>query len=149
MHESPIISPTQTLTRPETAAAAAPTEESTPPVDATQPLPTPATTSDTTALSARRPDYGWLQQAIFLRLEELKRSSRPLLNQSRPLTVLVRAVVSNEGTLLDAEVVKSSGLDRIDQEAMALVQRAFPMQLDRPLDRQQIAMRIPITYLRD
>lgn len=62
---------------------------------------------------------------------------------------MVKAVVSRDGTLLDFAVVKSSGLDRIDQEAMALVQRAFPMQLDRPLDRQQVAMRIPITYSRE
>ena len=50
---------------------------------------------------------------------------------------------------MEAEVVKSSGLDRIDQEAMTLVQRAFPMLLDHALDRQQIVMRIPITYSRD
>jgi protein TonB len=146
---TPFESPTQEPPRPVTAAAAAPTEENTPSADATQPLPTPTTASDFAAVFAIQADYGWLQQAIFRRLEELKRSSRPLLDRSRPLKVLVRAVVSNEGTLLDAEVVKSSGLDRIDQEAMALVQRAFPMQLDRPLDRQQMAMRIPITYSRE
>jgi periplasmic protein TonB len=98
------------------------------------------------AVSTPRPDYGWLQQAIFNRLEKLKRSSRPSLDQSRPIKVMVKAVVSQEGTLLDSTVLKSSGLERIDQEAMALVQRAFPMQLDRTLDRQQIVMRIPITY---
>ena len=61
---------------------------------------------------------------------------------------MIRVVVSREGTLLDSAVVTSSGLDRIDQEAMALVQRAFPMQFDRILNRQQIVMRIPITYSR-
>lgn len=50
---------------------------------------------------------------------------------------------------MEAEVVKSSGLDRIDQEAMRLVQHAFPMLLDHTLDRQQVVMRIPITYSRD
>jgi len=109
----------------------------------------PPTATDTAAPSTNRPDYGWLQQAIFQRLDELKRSSRPSLDQAQPLKVLVRAVVSREGTLLNAEIVKSSGLDRIDQEAMALVQRVFPMAFDRPLDRQQVAMRIPITYSRD
>jgi protein TonB len=133
----------------EAAAATDPPKDSTLSTDATQPLPVPATASDTTAVSAIRPDYGWLQQAIFRRLEELKRSSRPSLDDSRPLKVLVKAVVSREGILLDSAVVKSSGMDRIDQEAMALVQRAFPMQLDRPLDRQQVAMRIPITYSRE
>lgn len=99
--------------------------------------------------STARADYGWLQRAIFQRLEEIKRSSRPSLDQSRPLKVLVKAVVSDKGMLVESEVVKSSGLDRIDQEAMALVQRAFPLQLDRLLDRQRIVLRIPITYSRD
>lgn len=114
-----------------------------------QPTIPAATRSDREVSSTARPDYGWLQQAIFRRLEELKRSSRPSLDQSQPLKVMVKAVVSREGTLLDSMVVQSSGLDRIDQEAMALVQRAFPMQLDHPLDRQQVAMRIPITYSRE
>ena len=114
-----------------------------------QPSPSLDAISNTGAAATPRLDYGWLQQAIFRRLEELKRSSHPFLDQSRPLKVLVKAVVSREGTLLDSMVVTSSGLDRIDQEAMALVQRAFPMQLDRPLDRQQVAMRIPITYSRE
>lgn len=99
--------------------------------------------------SAPPADYSWLQRAIFQRLEELKRSSRPSLDDSRTLKVLVKAIVSNEGHLMDTEVVKSSGLDRIDKEAVALVQRAFPIQLDRALDRQRIVMRIPITYSRD
>ena len=96
-----------------------------------------------------RPDYGWLQQAVLQRLEELKRSSRPLLDDSSRLKVLVKAVVSNAGELMEASVAKSSGLERVDQEAMSLVQRVFPMQLDHRLDRPQIVMRISITYSRD
>jgi protein TonB len=82
-------------------------------------------------------------------LEELKRSSPPSLEDSSRLKVLVRAVISGTGDLMEAEVVKSSGLERIDREAMKLVQRAFPMLLDHALDRPQIVMRIPITYSRD
>ncbi len=73
----------------------------------------------------------------------------PPSSNHNPSRVLVKAVVSREGTLLDSSVAKSSGLEHIDQEAMALVQRAFPLQLDRTLDRQQIVMRIPITYSRE
>ncbi len=147
--DTPVSSTTQ-APQQEVAPAVAPLKENTPPTDTTQPSPVPPTASDTpAAISATRPDYGWLQQAIFHRLEELKRSSRPFLNQSQPLKVMVKAVVSREGTLLDSSVAKSSGLDHIDQEAMALVQRAFPMQLDRTLDRHQIVMRIPITYSRE
>jgi outer membrane biosynthesis protein TonB len=147
--DTPIGTTTQAPPQLETAVAAAPLEKNARSTDATQPSPLPATDLDIPAASAIRPDYGWLQQAIFRRLEELKRSSHPSLDDSRLLKVLVKAVVSKEGILLDSAVVKSSGLDRIDQEAVALVQRAFPMQLDRPLDRQQVAMRIPITYSRE
>ncbi|MEO6307350.1 MAG: TonB family protein [Nitrospiraceae bacterium] len=99
---------------------------------------------------ARPPvDYGWLQQALFRRLEELKRSSRPSIEESGLLRVLVKAVVSSTGDLMEAEIANSSGHYRIDQEAMRLVQRAFPMSLDRDLERPQIIMRIPITFSRD
>lgn len=147
--ESPISPTTSTSPGLETVVPDTTIEGHTTPTNVSQPSPAPATTSDPATISSTRPDYGWLQQAIFRRLEELKRSTHPFLDQSQPLKVLVRAVVSHEGALLEAEVVKSSGLGRIDQEAMALVQRAFPMQLDRPLDRQQVAMRIPITYSRE
>ncbi len=120
------------------------------PRSSVEPSPSEAATATPVAtVSSPLPDYGWLQQAIFQRLEELKRTSRPQVDQTQPLKVLVKAVVSREGVLLDSMVVKSSGLDRIDQEAISLVQRAFPMQLDRPLNRQQVAMRIPITYSRE
>jgi TonB family protein len=86
---------------------------------------------------------------VSRRLEELKRSSQPSLSDASKLKVLVRAVVSNRGELMEAEVVTSSGLERIDREAVTLVERAFPLSLDHTLDRQQIVMRIPITYSRD
>lgn len=110
-------------------------------------LPTPAVVSDQP--SSPQTDYSWLQRAVSRRLEELKRSSRPSLDNASRLKVLVKAVVSNTGELLETEVVKSSGLDRIDQEAMTLVQRVFPMPLDHTLDRRQVVMRIPIIYSRD
>lgn len=98
----------------------------------------------------RKPaDFGWLQRTITRRLEELKRSSRPRLEQAGRVKVLVRAVVSEEGTLRDATIEQSSGTDQIDQEALALVQRTFPVAMERTLDRPQIVMRIPITYWRD
>lgn len=144
--DTPIGPTAEAPPQPETAAAL---EETTRAIAGTPASPLSATASDTLPVSAIRPDYGWLQQAIFRRLEELKRSSRPSLDDSRPLKVTVKAVVSREGILLDSAVVKSSGLDHIDQEAMALVQKAFPLPLDQPLDRQQIALRIPITYSRE
>lgn len=146
--DTPADSTTAEPSTPQTAAATS-TEGSSSITETAQPSSPPVTAAAPDPASTQRPDYGWLQQAIFKRLEELKRSSRPSLDQSQPLKVMVKAVVSREGTLLDSSVAKSSGLEHIDQEAMALVQRAFPMQLDRTLDRQQIVMRIPIAYSRE
>ncbi len=56
--------------------------------------------------------------------------------------------VPREGASLNPSVAKSSGLDRTDQKAVALVQRVFPMQFARSLDRAQTVMRSPITYSR-
>ena len=115
--------------------------------------PVPALPASSPAASGQsspsQADYIWLQRAVSRRLEELKRFSRPSLEDASRLKVLVRAVVSGTGDLMEAEVVKSSGLERIDQEAMTLVQRAFPMPFDHALDRPRIVMRIPITYSRD
>ena len=119
------------------------------PMDTPSIPPPPALPAASVQPFARQTDYTWLQRAVSRRLEELKRSSRPSLDDSSRLKVLVKAVVSSKGELMEAEVIKSSGLDRIDQEAMTLVQRAFPMPLDHTLDRQQIVMRIPITYSRE
>lgn len=135
-----------TAAEPSSPAPTTITENGTP--AATEPQPVPA--APVTAASAEpRPDYGWLQRAVLERLEELKRSSRPFLDDSTRLKVLVKTVVSHEGELMEASVVKSSGIERIDQEAISLVQRAFPMRFDRSLDRPQIVMRIPITYSRN
>lgn len=119
------------------------------PMDTPSIPPPPAPPAASVQHPAPQTDYSWLQRAVSRRLEELKRSSRPSLDDSSRLKVLVKAVVSSTGELMEAEVVKSSGLDRIDQEAMTLVQRAFPLPLDHTLDRQQVVMRIPITYSRD
>ena len=104
---------------------------------------------ESVAHTTPRADYGWLQHALFRRLEELKRSSRPFMQESGRLRVLVKAVVSSTGELVEAEIVNSSGHPRIDQEAMTLVQRVFPISLDRALERPQVVMRIPITFSRD
>jgi TonB family protein len=139
----------QAIQSPPASAAAETAMAPAPPMD-TPSIPSPPVSSTASERpSLPQTDFSWLQHAVSRRLEELKRLSRPSLDDSRKFKVLVKAVVSNTGELIEVEVVKSSGLNRIDQEAMTLVQRAFPMPLDHPLERQQIAMRIPITYSRD
>ena len=136
------------------SGAASETEEEmpaapTPPAPAASVAAVPAALEAGSAQRRARSDYGWLQHALSRRLEELKRSVRPSLAEPGHLRVLVRAVVSSTGELMEAEIVNSSGQQHIDQDAMTLVHRAFPIVLDQDLDRPQIVMRIPITFSRD
>lgn len=128
------------------AAASAPAADSIGPTSSAPAVP--ASISPSAAASGKA-DYGWLQRAVSQRLEALKRSWRPHLHEAGRLRVLVKAVVSSGGELVGTEIVTSSGHDRVDQEALSLVQRAFPLILDRAIDRPQIVMRIPIIYARD
>ena len=121
----------------------------TPPAPAASVAAVPAALEAGSTQRRARSDYGWLQHALSRRLEELKRSVRPSLAEPGHLRVMVRAVVSSTGELMEAEIVNSSGQQHIDQDAMTLVHRAFPIVLDQDLDRPQIVMRIPITFSRD
>ncbi len=91
-------------------------------------------------------DFGWLQRALSKRLEQLKRESRPFLDVSGRKKVLLRLVILDGGDLGELKVERSSGEDHLDQEAIRLVQRAFPMALDYALSRSQVVVRVPITY---
>ncbi|ALA58082.1 energy transducer TonB family protein [Nitrospira moscoviensis] len=91
-------------------------------------------------------DYGWLQSTLFNRLEHLKRQSRPLLDVSGRKKVLLRVVILEGGDLGELKIERSSGEDRLDQEALRLVQLAFPIPLDYALGRPQVVVRIPISY---
>lgn len=91
-------------------------------------------------------DYGSLQHIFSHKLDQLKRQSRPMLNRSGKVRVLLRLVILERGDLADLTVERSSGEVGIDQEAMTLVQRAFPLPLNHALGRSQVVVRIPISY---
>jgi periplasmic protein TonB len=91
-------------------------------------------------------DYGWLQHILSHKLDQLKRQSRPMLNRHGKVRVLLRLVILEGGDLADLTVERSSGEDSIDQEAMTLVQRAFPLPLNHALGRSQVVVRIPLSY---
>ncbi len=60
--------------------------------------------------------------------------------------VVLRAVIRGDGYLADLSVKRSSGHEVLDQEALDLIRRVCPLDLDRPLGRPQVVMHIPITY---
>jgi protein TonB len=91
-------------------------------------------------------DYGWLLSALSRRFEDLKRQSRPFMYVSGRKIVLVRVVILEGGNLGEIKIERTSGEDHLDQEAIRLVQLAFPMPLDYALGRSHVVVRVPISY---
>lgn len=60
--------------------------------------------------------------------------------------VVVKLTVTASGEIENATIVRSSGHETLDKEALALLQRLSPLRLDRPLGKDRIALQIPIRY---
>lgn len=60
--------------------------------------------------------------------------------------VTLTAVLHENGMLSDVRVVKSSGNAMLDDVAVEDVRKGPPVQLARPLERQQIPIKFTITY---
>lgn len=63
--------------------------------------------------------------------------------------VILRAVIREDGELLDLDIARSSGHSVLDEEAVASVRQAFPIILPRALGKPQVALQIPISYQLD
>ena len=99
-----------------------------------------------TATRSVSSDYGWLQRAILLRLEELKQEFRPSIPHFGTVRVILRAAITDKGELEELTIGTSSGYLNLDQEAMKLVYKAFPLPLEQPLGKPHVVMRIPISF---
>jgi protein TonB len=63
--------------------------------------------------------------------------------------VILRAVIREDGELLDLDIARSSGHSVLDDEAVASVRQAFPIKLPQSLGKPQVALQIPINYQLD
>ena len=106
---------------------------------------TPAVQTSGAALTAR-PDYGWLTQTLWQRIEELKRyPTRARMNRWQG-TVVVRAVINEDGSFGALVMEKSSGHEDLDQDALRLLQQAGPLPMQQALGKAHLTIRIPISY---
>lgn len=63
-------------------------------------------------------------------------------------TVIVRFTVSAEGKLLSREIVQSSGSDKLDQAALAALERAEPFPpFPRGVGNSELAVSVPFRFL--
>jgi len=95
------------------------------------------------------PDYGWIADALWKRIEQLKRYPHQARLNRLEGKVILRAVIKADGQLVDLEVAKSSGHSVLDHDAMEVLRRASPLPLTRPLGKPQMVVQIPISYKLD
>lgn len=96
--------------------------------------------------AAPRRDYGWLVSSLRQRIMDLKRypvGARANRMQGR---VVVRAVISDAGHLLDATIAQTSGFDLLDQDALELVRKSCPLTLRESIPQPQVVLKVPVSY---
>ncbi|TLY17813.1 MAG: hypothetical protein E6K69_01570 [Nitrospirae bacterium] len=82
---------------------------------------------------AAKPDYGWLAQALWSRIEQLKRYPQ------------IARMNRWEGKM-DLEVAESSGHQVLDLAALEIVRQASPLKLLHDLGQPQVVVQVPISY---
>lgn len=93
-----------------------------------------------------RPDYRWLKDLLKRRIMSLQAYPRLARMQGWEGIVVVRATIKNDGSLLDAVVIESSGYAALDEDALKLMQRACPIRLQHDLGQLHIEVFVPVHY---
>ena len=99
-----------------------------------------------TTTPAPRADYGWVRDALWRRIVEMKHyPSQARLNHLEG-KVILRAVIKSDGQLADLMVKESSGHRILDEAAMEVIRRICPVPLKHALGKPEIVVMIPIDY---
>jgi protein TonB len=94
-------------------------------------------------------DYGWLSEAILRRVEELKRYPASARVDRAEGKVVVKAVINEDGSIGEVEVIQSSGHPGLDKAAVETMRQAAPFHLPRPLGQPRMTIKIPMSYRLD
>jgi periplasmic protein TonB len=94
-------------------------------------------------------DYGWLRDALWNRIEQLKRYPAQAKANHWEGKVVLEAVIRDDGTIIDLKVAESSSYAVLDQEALNAVKKASPLSLKHPLGQPRITILVPISYKLD
>lgn len=92
-----------------------------------------------------RADYGWLRDALWGRIAELKRYPTLAKANHWEGKVVAEVVIREDGTAVDLQVAESSGRPILDQDALAVIMKASPLTLKHALGRQTVTLLGPIS----
>jgi len=91
-------------------------------------------------------DYGWLRNALWGRIEQLKRYPIEARVNHWEGKVVVEVVIRDDGEVVGLKIVESSGRAILDQEALTVLRRASPLTLMHSLGRPSVTLLVPISY---
>jgi periplasmic protein TonB len=91
-------------------------------------------------------DYGWLAEALWSKVEQLKRYPTIARSNQWEGKVVLRAVIQDTGDLVDVEIAESSGHAVLDHAALDVMRRAAPLRLKHPLGQPHVTVEVPISY---
>ena len=139
--EAPLTPPVMAETL--SASPPEPTVVSRPVVEATQPA---VRQLPVRSAPATKVDYGWLAEALWSKVEQLKRYPHMARMNRWEGRVVLRVVIREDGHLLDLAVAESSGHSVLDQDALEILRQASPLKLKHPLGKSQVVVQVPISY---
>ena len=93
-----------------------------------------------------RADYGWVRDALWRRIVEMKHYPAQARLNHLEGKVILRAVIRSDGHLGDLSVKESSGHRLLDDAAMEVIRRICPVPLKHALGKPEIVVMIPIDY---
>ena len=97
-------------------------------------------------MPATRADYGWLVESLWNRVEQLKRYPHVARMNRWEGRVVLRAVIREDGELIELNIAESSGHSVLDRDALEILRKASPIKLKHPLGQRQVVVQIPISY---
>ncbi|MGH7206125.1 MAG: TonB family protein [Nitrospiraceae bacterium] len=156
---SPVVSEAPVTSASPAATPGTPSVVSRPVVEA---IPSPAVVQERTVVRdsaqaavkelpirsapATKADYSWLAEALWNRVEQLKRYPHIARMNRWEGKVVLRAVIREDGRLMNLEVAESSGHSVLDRDAMEIMKQASPLKLKHPLGQPQVVVQVPINY---
>ena len=102
--------------------------------------------SASTSTKGTSPDYSWLKRLLWERIDRIKQYSDNALENEWEGRVIMVVTIRSDGRIAEVDVAESSGNRSLDREAVNLVARVSPLELNRALDAAQVKLRVPISF---
>ena len=89
------------------------------------------------------------QHLVSARLQQQKRYPTSAEGKRETGTVMLRFQINRDGTVSSRNIIRSSGVAALDQEVLAMLQRAQPMPAFFPgMSQSQMTLTVPVEFVR-